>query len=153
MINNKVLNNTLSNNDIDEILKNYNIKYNGIYSKDRLPNKLLNGFYIINMQSSKAGNGTHWISLYKINDGYSLYFDAFGFPAPEEIIHKLHAYDYNHKDIQNINSSSCGYYCIAFVKFMNSHSNNPKKAFDTFVSLFSNDTNKNEDILYNILYR
>ena len=148
-----MINNTLSNKDIDEILKNYKIKYNGIFSKDELPNKLLNGFYVINMQSSKDGHGTHWTALFKINDGYSLYFDAFGFPSPQDVVDKLHDYDYNHKDIQNINSSSCGYYCIAFIKFMNSHSNNPIKAFDTFISLFSKDTNKNEQILYDLLYK
>ena len=59
---------------------------------------------------------------------------------------------YNNKDVQDINSSSCSYYCICFIKFMNSHPNNPKKAFDTFIQLFSNDTSKNESILYNILY-
>ena len=148
-----MINNTLSNKDIDEILKNYKIKYNGIFSKDELPNKLLNGFYVINMQSSKDGHGTHWTALFKINDGYSLYWDSFGFPSPQDVVDKLHDYDYNHKDIQNINSSSCGYYCIAFIKFMNSHSNNPIKAFDTFISLFSKDTNKNEQILYDLLYK
>ena len=144
--------NTLSNLDIDEILNKYNIKYNGIFSKDKLPNKLLNGFYIINLQSSNMGGGTHWVCLDKINDGLSYFMDAFGFPAPQDIVDKLHYYDYNHKDIQDINSSSCGYYCIGFIKFMNSHPNNPKKAFDTFISLFSKDTKKNEEILYNILY-
>ena len=64
-----MINNTLSNVDIDEILKNYKIKYNGIFSKDELPNKLIDGF------------------------------DAFGFPAPTKIINLLHAYDYYHKDI------------------------------------------------------
>jgi len=144
--------NTLSNFDIDEILKNYGIKYNGIFSKDKLPNKLLDGFYIINLENSNKGNGTHWTSLYKINDGLSYYFDAFGFPCPQNLSDKLHYYEYNHKDIQDINSSSCGYYCIGFIKFMNSYSNNPKKAFDTFISIFSKDTLNNESILYSILY-
>ena len=139
--------------EIDEILKKFRIKYNGIYSKNELPNKLLDGFYIINLQSSKDGHGTHWTSLYKINDGLSYYFDAFGFPAPQEVIDKLHYYDYNHKDIQNIDSSSCGYYAIGFIKFMNSHPNNSKKSFETFISLFSPDTSKNEQILYDILYK
>jgi len=147
-----MINNSLSNFDIDEILKNYDIKYNGIFSKDILPNKLLNGFYIINLQNSNIGGGTHWTSLYKINDGYSLYYDSFGFPAPQDIVDKLHCYDYNKKDIQDIDSSSCGYYCICFIKFMSLHPNNPKKAFDTFISLFSKDTKNNEEILYNLLY-
>jgi hypothetical protein len=103
------------------------------------------------MQSSDKGNGTHWIALYKINDGYSQYFDSFGFVPPLEIENKLHKYDYNDRDIQNINSTSCGYYCIAFIKFMNGKQN-VKQAFETFIKMFDKDTKRNEEILYNILY-
>ena len=145
------MNNILSNFDIDEILKNYKINYNGVFSKNELPNKLPVGFYVINMQSSDKGTGTHWIALYKINDGYSQFFDAFGFVPPLEIENKLHKYDYNDRDIQDINSSSCGYYCIAFIKFMNGKSD-LKKSFRTFIKMFDNDTKRNEEILYNILY-
>ena len=145
------MNNILSNFDIDKILKNYKINYNGIYAKNELPNKLPNGFYVINMQSSDKGNGTHWVSLFKINDGYSQYMDSFGFVPPLEIENKLHKYDYNDRDIQDINSSSCGYYCIAFIKFMNGKTD-LKKSFKTFIKMFSNNTKNNEEILYNILY-
>ncbi len=147
-----MINNTLSNYDIDEIIANYKIPFNGIYSKDSLPNKLMNGFYIINLQDSDDGNGTHWTTLNKINDGYSIYYDSFGFVPPKDVEDKLHKYDYNDKQIQNINSTSCGFYCIAFIKFMYSHSNNPQKAFQTFISLFKNETIDNENILYDILY-
>ena len=37
------------------------------------------GGYIINMQSSRKGTGTHWVSLFIIrNNAY--YFDLFGGP-------------------------------------------------------------------------
>jgi transposase-like protein len=144
--------NTLSNSDIDEILKNYKIDYNGIFQKDCLPNKLLNGFYIINLQSSNDGNGTHWCALYKVNDGYSIYFDSFGFLPAKDVEDKLHKYEYNDKQIQNLNSSSCGYFCIAFILFLSKYKSNAKKAFETFLSLFSLDSKKNEIILYKILY-
>ena len=147
-----MINNTLTNFEIDEILKKYKIKYNGIFLKDKLPNNLLNGFYIINLQSSSDGNGTHWIALNKVNDGYSQIFDSYGFPPPQEVEDKLKYYVYNHKEIQNIDSSSCGFYCIAWMKFISEHENNLKKAFDTFISLFSKDTEKNEEILYKLLY-
>ena len=146
-----MVNNTLSNYDIDEILKNYKINYNGIYAKNELPEKLKNGFYVINMQSSMDGNGTHWVCLYKINDGYAQYFDSYGFVPPLDIENKLHKYDYNDRDIQNINSSSCGYYVIGYIKFMNGKTH-LKKCFQTFIKMFSDNTKKNEYILDKILY-
>ena len=79
--------NTLSDRDIIEILKNQNIHIHGIFMKDELPSKLTKGFYIINLQSSTEGNGTHWVALY-YNPVCSYYFDAFGFIAPLEIQNK-----------------------------------------------------------------
>ena len=40
------MNNTLSDSEIDEILKNFKLKYNGIFEKDCLPEKLENGFLL-----------------------------------------------------------------------------------------------------------
>ena len=85
--------NTLSNYEIIEIIKNYNIPFNGVFSKDELPSNLLIGFYIINLQDANAGSGTHWTSLYKINDGFSIYYDSFGFVPPLDVENKLYKYD------------------------------------------------------------
>ena len=56
------MSNELSNFDIINLIKDYNIDYcfGGIYSKDQLPTLERNKFYIINLQDSDAGNGTHW---------------------------------------------------------------------------------------------
>ncbi len=32
--------------------------------KDELPSKLKRGYYVINLQSSNVGNGSHWTALY-----------------------------------------------------------------------------------------
>ena len=56
--------NRLTDRDILEILQSYNIKINGIYQKDKL-NKLLDGFTILNLQSSFQGSGSHWTIIYK----------------------------------------------------------------------------------------
>lgn len=143
--------NELSNFDIDRIIKNYDLQnvYKGCYSKDQLK-ELQTGFYIINLQSSTDGNGTHWCCLYVVNPVYSCWFDSFGFYPPEDIEDLLKNYDYNDKDIQNINSSACGYYCIAFIKFMRGKTN-PKKAFNTFINLFNKNTAYNDKILKELL--
>ena len=141
--------NALSNVDIIDILNKYNISIGGIYSKDKIPKLIPNTFYIINMQNSDAGNGTHWVSMYyNVYENY--YFDAFGFNCPKEIQEKLMNYSYSKKDIQDINSSSCGWYCIAFIKFLYKR---PFKRdfYDCFINLFSKDTKNNEVILKQIL--
>ena len=60
-------------------------------------------------------------------------------------------YIYNDDEIQNIDTSSCGFYCIAFIKFLHDKANK-YTAFNSFVHIFKLDTLKNEKVLYNILY-
>jgi hypothetical protein len=143
--------NLTSNTELLDILKNNNIKINGVFAKDKLQKPLKDGFYIINLQDSDKGSGTHWTVLYKINDGFSFYYDSFGFPAPEEIEDLLHKYEYNKKQIQDIKSTSCGFYCIAFIKFM-INKQDKMKAFNTFCNLFRANTIDNEIILHQLLY-
>ena len=142
--------NALSDKDIIYILKSQGIKFNGIFMKDELPSKLKQGFYIINLQSSNIGNGTHWTVLY-YNSKLSLYFDAFGFVPPTEIEQKLNRYTYNNKQIQSLESTACGYYCISFIIFMNKRKNK-KLGFDIFINEFSRNTKNNDKLLYNYLY-
>lgn len=145
--------NALTDYEIIEICKEMNIPLNGIYFKDSLKN-LKNGFYIINLMSKDdSRNGTHWTAFYyNESEKYpTLYYDSFGFVPPKETEKIIKPYIYNDKDIQNINSSSCGYYCIAFIKFLH-RLRNKIKAYQTFINMFDEDTRKNESILYSILY-
>ena len=142
--------NTLSDRDIIEILKNQNIHIHGIFMKDELPSKLTKGFYIINLQSSTEGNGTHWVALY-YNPVCSYYFDAFGFIAPLEIQNKIKPYAFNDKQIQDLKSSACGYYCIAFIMFLYGKKD-IENLYRIFINLFSSDTYKNDEVLERILY-
>ena len=143
--------NTLSDRDIIEILKNQNMKINGIFMKDELPSKLTKGFYIINLQSSTEGNGTHWVALY-YNPVCSYYFDAFGFIAPLEIQNKIKPYAFNDKQIQDLKSSACGYYCIAFIMFLYGKQD-IENLYRIFINLFSNDTKRNDEVLERLLYK
>ena len=143
-------NNVLSNIDMINILKHQKVKFNGIYMKDKLPSKLKRGSYIINLQSSFEGNGTHWTAFY-YDKNQSYYFDSYGFLAPVEVHNKIIPYYYNDSEIQNIDSTACGFYCLAFVIFMDRYENK-EDTFEAFVNLFTDDTKKNERILYSILY-
>ena len=145
--------NITSNTELIDIIKKENIKnFNGVYPKDKIYKPLKDGFYIINLQDSDKGSGTHWTVIYKINDGFSFYYDSFGFPAPENIEEILHKYEYNKKQIQDIDSTSCGFYCVAFIKFMY-NKNDKLTAFNTFCNLFRANTIDNEIILHQLLYR
>ena len=124
--------------------------FQGVFMKDQLPDKLERGSYIINLQSSKEGNGTHWACLY-YTPNFSNYYDSYGFIAPLEVQKKIIPYMYNDLEIQDIDSTACGFYCVAFVLYLNKKMN-IEKAFMEFINLFGKDTERNEAILHQILY-
>ena len=143
--------NSLSNFDIMKIIQSQGVDdFKGVYMKDQLPDKLERGSYIINLQSSKEGNGTHWVCLY-YTPNYSYYYDSYGFIAPLEVQKKIIPYMYNDLEIQDIDSTACGFYCVAFILYLNKKMN-IEKAFMEFINLFGKDTERNEAILYQLLY-
>jgi hypothetical protein len=146
-------NNELSNFDIIKIIENMKLThvFGGVYSKDQLPTLQRNKFYIINLESSDAGRGSHWTVFFYNKPLTSIYYDSFGFIAPLEVQEKIMPYIYNENEIQNYKSSACGYYCIAFIKFLHNKTNK-EEAFKTFLKLFNLQTFKNDKILYDLLY-
>ena len=82
--------NSLSNKDLIEIYKKYNIQLRDVLNKDKITSDLPFGFYIINLQKSNEGEGTHWCALYY--NIVSIWFDPFGFPPPREIIDNIDNY-------------------------------------------------------------
>ncbi len=52
------------------------------------------------------------------NTWKSIYFDHFGFVAPLLVQNKIKLDIYNDDEIQNLDTSSCGFYCIGFIKFL-----------------------------------
>ena len=121
-------------------------RFNGIYSRDNLPDKIKDGAYVINLDEY-SDIGTHWIALY-VNNKTLTYFDSFGVqPIPKEIkkiinnkniianIFRLQAYD----------SVMSGYFCIGFIDFMLRGNN-----LTDFTNLFSpNNFIKIDDVILN----
>jgi len=114
---------TLSNFELIELAKQYNIPLSGVYNRDSIPNHLPNGYYILNLDR-QSGAGTHWVAIYKSNK-MNFYFDSFGFDAPIQVSQALGKYFYNKKIIQSINSNSCGWWALWFIKYTSEHNNNP----------------------------
>jgi len=145
------LKNALSNFDIIEILRSQGVAdFQGVLMKDELPSRLSRGSYIVNLASRTESNGTHWTAFY-YTDTFSYYFDSYGFVPPLEVQEKIIPYTYNDEEIQDIDSTACGYYCVAFVLYLNKKMN-IERAFREFIHLFGKDTERNERILHRILY-
>ena len=146
--------NELSNFDLTDIITHMKLDkhFGGIYSKDQLPKELMREtFYIINLQDHNKGDGTHWTAFYYNKPLTSIYFDSYGFIAPQDVQNKITPYIFNDAEIQDFNASSCGYYCIAFIKFLHNKMNKQEE-YRTFLQLFKLQTIKNDRILYKLLY-
>ena len=73
----------LTNTEISEYYKN-EPRFNGVYSKNSLPNKIKKGAYVINLDEYE-NTGTHWVALF-VKPKYTVYFDGFGIEHfPKEI--------------------------------------------------------------------
>ena len=104
-----------------EIIKYYEneSRFNGVYFRDNLPNKIKDGAYVINLDEY-SDIGTHWVALW-VNNNNVTYFDSFGVEhIPKEI--KTFIKNKNIKTdifrIQAYDSIMCGYFCIDFINFM-----------------------------------
>ena len=141
--------NALSSLDLLQLIKQFNINnFNGIYSKDLLPADLKLGWYIINLENHDEGNGTHWTCFKITNDKINIYFDSFNFVAPTLVEEKIKPYVYNDKQIQDINSSACGFYCIACINYVEIHNVvGDCLAFKDFINVFSKNQDYNDIIL------
>ena len=144
----------LSNFDLEQLAEFYHLPLIAVDKKDELPSKVKDGCYIINLQSSTSGNGTHWLGLF-IYKNNAYFFDSYGAPPPIEVIKFVkkrkgcHLY-YNNFIIQDLRSENCGWYALAFLLWCYSYilfSKDMKHMFDDFVDAILDDTTKNDKIL------
>ena len=135
----------LTNFEIQEYYQN-EPRFNGVFSRDNLPNIIKNGAYVINLDEYHD-IGTHWVALY-VHNKIITYFDSFGVEhIPKEIMKFINP----KKIITNIYRIQayvwllimCGYFCIGFINFMFNG-----KSLTDYTNLFSpNNFNKNDDII------
>jgi hypothetical protein len=135
-----------TNSQLVRLAKRYNIPLNSICNKDMLADLFpQRGGYIINMQDSTEGSGTHWVGLWlDLQNGnrISCYYDSFGVDPPLDVINFANRYGSkimysSEKVIQNINSGYCGQYVINFLWFMSACGNLPvKKRYQMLISQF-----------------
>ena len=73
----------LTNFEIQKYYQN-EPRFNGVFSRDSLPNKMNDRVYVINLDEC-SDIEHHWIALYSLNNNVT-YFDSFGVEhVPKEI--------------------------------------------------------------------
>lgn len=119
-------------------------KFKGCLMRDEVSKKMKAGYYIMNMDDS-TGDGTHWTGLY-VGRNKAYYFDPFGVVPPEslkKLKSKSRKVYYNSNQLQDINTDTCGQWCMLFVKYMNKNNND----FESFLEFDTFDTIRNEKLL------
>ena len=136
----------LSNYDLIDWCKYLNIPIKDVLSRDKtVQHNHRQALFIYNLEPSYL-SGSHWVSTY-VKDNVINYFDSFGLPPFQEIVN--HARKKNltllHQDnqIQNINTTTCGYFCLYFLNEMNKG----KTYFDILKVFDIHNTMNNEKIL------
>ena len=134
----------LSSKEICNYLK-YENMFLGCFSSNQLPDITSYPCSIIVNTEKSNHPGGHWVALLLQKD-CSFYFDSFGLPVLEEDIFNYlercyKKITYNLQCIQDIESVSCGLYCISFVKHVHSI-----KTFTSFIKNFSLDHLKSNDL-------
>lgn len=108
----------LSNVDIDQMASSLR-GYGGCMSKDELPRSLGRKFYVVNMQDSNKGGGTHWV-LTDNRGKQVIYFDSMGEVPPTSIKSRMKATGkkqvINNIELQPMGSVTCGWWCLAAAK-------------------------------------
>ena len=135
----------LTNIEISEYYKN-EPRFNGVYSRNNLPNKLKKRAYVITLDEYE-NTGTHWVSLF-VKTKYTVYFESFGVEHIPKDINKFNNNDIksNIFRIQAYDSIMCGYFCIEFNNYMLKG-----KTLLDYTNLFSpNDFKKNDRVIKRI---
>ena len=150
----------LTNIEISEYYKN-EPRFNDVYSRNNLPNKIKKGAYVINLDEYE-NTGTHWVALF-VKPKYRVYFGSFGIEhIPKEINKCIRSKELRAKALgsavgnNNIKSNifrieaydsiMCGYFCIEFINYMFKG-----KTLLDYTNLFSpNDFKKNDQLIKRI---
>ena len=120
-------------------------RFNGVYSRDNLPDKIKYGAYVINLDEY-SDIGTHWVAFY-VDGKTATYFDSLGIEHfPREIKNFTNKnITANIYRVQNNDLIMCGYFCIGFINYMFM-----SKILADYTNLFSpNNFKNNDDIVLN----
>ena len=136
----------LSNYDLIKWCKYLNIPIKDVLSRDEnVPHNHRQALFIYNLEPSYM-SGSHWVATY-VKDKVINYFDSFGLPPFQEIVNRARKKNltllHQNNQIQNLLTTTCGYFCLYFLNEMNKG----KSYFDLLQVFDIYDTMKNERFL------
>lgn len=153
----------LTNFDIGEILERNGVRPVFIGYKDKLRETPLQvGSYVVNTAESDDGTGgVHWTAfLIEKIDGihHVVYYDPLGVAPPTEVKQYVRKIDediwWNNEQMQNENTSICGWYVLYWIWYMNRRKEQTKSIYTRyrqFLRMFSQDVEKNRTLLQEYL--
>jgi hypothetical protein len=155
----------LTNFDIEKKAKQMDLPIIGVFSKDDLPKKHEVGSYYVNLQNKNDGDGTHWClaKIYCDADKEenkvrvegdkicnALWFDPFGLDMPKEVrafLNPFRPVAYNNRQIQSVNTSECGWYCLYCDYILETEGHNYLETYQKFIASWSKDPVNNRKLL------
>jgi len=158
----------LNNTQLWDLAGRMNIPVTFVGFKDQLKDEILqyNKSYIINLddefdENGKRNEGSHWTCFQLNKDGddskvEGIYMDSYGTIYPEAVKQFIgRDIPYTKKDIQSLMGNACGFFCLAFLHYINAYgdrSNNIYNDTEDFLELFEDlntsvDWKQNEYVL------
>ena len=154
----------LTNIQVEELSKKMNIPLERCCFKSELEEEPLKYIRscIIHLEdefdkNGEPNDGSHYtcfqVNKYPNGKVEPIYFDSYGVVPPLEVLKFVGVshIPYNTKDIQSLMNSACGWYCLAFLHYINSYHGRTQHIYDDcehFTDLF-NDLNETNDYKYN----
>lgn len=154
----------LTNIQVEDLAERMGVPLEPVVFKSELATMTLryNKSYIINLEdefddTGEKNGGSHYVAFqvnhYLDKADELVYFDSYGCAPPNEVLNfcKVKAIPYSEIDVQSIMADVCGWYCLAFLHFINAwegRSRNLYQDAEHFTSLFK-DLNKETDHKYN----
>ena len=136
----------LSNYDLIDWCKYLNIPIKDVLSRDEsVPHNHQQALFIYNLEPSYM-SGSHWVATY-VKDNVINYFDSFGLPPFQQMVNHARKKNltllHQNNQIQNLLTTTCGYFCLYFLNEMNKG----KTYFDLLEVFDIYNTVKNEKFL------
>jgi len=104
---------------INKVLTKHVAYFQGVYSTDPLPSKIIKPSIIVINLYKHYMPGSHWVAVCISDSGYAGYFDSYGLPPYTlEIMAFLHrhsiSWTFNRHRFQGFTSNLCGHYCCIY---------------------------------------
>ncbi len=142
----------LNNFELENIAQHYNFPLTVLMKDELVNHKAKTGNYIINLESSSQGNGTHWLSS-KIDGKNCFYQDSFGIIPPKEVIDFCKRIPnsrlaFSEIQMQEITTETCGWYAVGLLIHLNcTKKKDIFKSAGEYINQFSYDSKNNNAIL------